>query len=182
MTDLHDHLFWVTSRAAGITAMVLASVSVGLGLSMAGRLGRGRLADRRVLHETLSLGVMIALAVHALSLLGDAYLRPSLADVTVPFVSSYETVWTSLGIVSGWALVVLGLSFYARRRIGMRRWKVLHRFTLLAWAGGLLHSLGEGTDATQPWFLVLLALAAVPPVVLLGLRVAGPAPSTPIPA
>ena len=61
---------------------------------------------------------MAALAVHALALLGDQYLRPSLLDVTVPFVSDYKTGWTSLGIIAGWATVLLGLSFYARRLIG----------------------------------------------------------------
>ena len=84
MTDPSHYLFWITSRAAGITAMVLASVSVGFGLMMAGRLGQGRAADRRPVHETLSLAVMLAIAVHGLSLLGDSFLRPTLLDVTVP--------------------------------------------------------------------------------------------------
>lgn len=171
MATVTPHLFWITSRAAGITAMVLASMSVGLGLSMAGRLGRSRLSDRKVLHEALSIGVMLAIAVHGLSLIGDSYLSPSLADVTIPFVSGYKTLWTSLGIISGWGLILLGLSFYARKRIGMSRWKMIHRFTLVVWAGGLIHSIGEGTDAGETWFLALLALTTAPPLLLLGARV-----------
>lgn len=170
MTDIEPHLFWITSRAAGITAMVLASLSVGLGLSMAARLG-GRLGDRRALHETLSLGVMVALAVHALALLGDAYMSPSLADVLVPLHWDYRTAWLTLGIVSGWALVLFGLTYYARRRMAPNRWKVIHRLTLAAWIGGLVHAVGMGTDATEVWFLVLLALTAIPPLALLGVRV-----------
>lgn len=177
MTDIEPHLFWITSRAAGITAMVLASLSVGLGLSMAARLG-GRLGDRRALHETLSLGVMVALAVHALALLGDAYMSPSLTDVLVPFAWGYRTIWATLGIVSGWGLVLCGLAYYARRRLPPNRWKVIHRFTLAAWLGGLVHAVGMGTDATQPWFLALVALTAVPPLALLGVRVLD-RPSTP---
>jgi methionine sulfoxide reductase heme-binding subunit len=49
----------------------------------------------------LSLATMTAIAVHALSLLGDSYLHPSLVDIRVPFAFSYKTVWTSLGIVAG---------------------------------------------------------------------------------
>jgi sulfoxide reductase heme-binding subunit YedZ len=59
-----------------------------------------------------------------------------------PFVSDYKTVWTTLGIVSGWALVFLALSFYLRKYIGVQRWRALHRFTALAWILGAAHSPG----------------------------------------
>jgi sulfoxide reductase heme-binding subunit YedZ len=167
MADPSTHLFWITSRAAGTVAMALASLSVGLGLAMSGRLLRGRLADRRAVHEALSLAVLGAVAIHALALVGDSFMRPSVLDVTVPFVSSYRTGLTSLGIVSGWGLLILGLSFYVRGRIGVRRWRVLHRFTLVAWGGGLIHSVGEGTDAGQTWFLLLLALTVMPALLAL---------------
>jgi predicted ferric reductase len=68
-----------------------------------------------------------------------------------PFVSDYKTVWTTLGIVSGCALVFLALSFYLRKYIGVQRWRALHRFTALAWILGVAHSPGEGTDAGQGW-------------------------------
>jgi sulfoxide reductase heme-binding subunit YedZ len=97
--------------------------------------------------------------------------------VTIPFVSGYKTIWTTLGIVSGWVLVVLGLSYYARKRIGVRRWRTLHRFTALAWVLGVAHSLGEGTDAGQVWFLAMTAVVAVPALLLLvGRLTAGPKP------
>jgi methionine sulfoxide reductase heme-binding subunit len=169
--DPTTHLFWITSRAAGTAALVLAGASVTLGLSMGGRLVRGPATDRRTMHEALSLAVMVALAVHAFSLLGDQYLRPSVLDVAVPFASGYKTGWTSLGIVSGWALVLLGLSFYSRRWIGMSRWRILHRFTLLAWIAGIVHTIGEGTDAHEPWFLALIAVTTLPAVVALGWRI-----------
>ena len=81
-----------------------------------------------------------------------------MADIAIPFVSGYHTVWTSMGIIAGWALMLLGLSYYARRRIGSARWRSLHRLTALAWLAGIAHSLGEGTDAGQTWFLVMLAI------------------------
>jgi methionine sulfoxide reductase heme-binding subunit len=171
MTNPSTHLFWITSRAAGISALVLASLSVGVGLAMAGRLlGRG--PERLRIHETLSLSVMVAIAVHGLSLIGDQYLHPSLINVTVPFTLSYKTLATSIGIVSGWAFILLGLSYYVRKHIGTKRWRMLHRFTLLAWLGGLAHTFAMGTDAGQLWFLALVGLTAAPAVVLLALRMA----------
>lgn len=172
-TDPTPYLFWITSRAAGIAALVLSSLSVTLGLTMSTKLLRGRGADLRAAHEVLALTTIGALAIHAVSLLGDSWLHPTLADIAIPFASTYKTGWTTLGIVAGWATIVLGLSFYARRTIGAKRWRSLHRFTTLAWLFGLIHSLGEGTDAGQLWFLAMVGAVAVPALVLLLARVLG---------
>ncbi len=167
-TDPTPHLFWITSRAAGVSALVTASLAVCLGLLMGTRLvTRISKAEIRVVHETLSLATLAAVAVHGLSLVGDKYLHPSLVDVSVPFVSSYETGWTTAGIVSGWAVAALSISYYARGRIGIERWRRLHRFTLAAWALGLVHSLGEGTDAGAAWFVAMIGIVTVPPLLLL---------------
>ncbi|HTA37245.1 MAG TPA: hypothetical protein VK761_11070, partial [Solirubrobacteraceae bacterium] len=93
-TAVGPHLFWITSRAAGTAALLLSSVSVCFGLSMGGRLARGRLAELRVAHEALSLATIATLLAHVFLLLGDGFLRPSIGALTVPFVSGYETLWT----------------------------------------------------------------------------------------
>jgi sulfoxide reductase heme-binding subunit YedZ len=173
------HIFWITSRAAGFTALILASLAVALGLLMSTKLLKGRVSDLRVAHEILSLSTIVALVVHGVTLLGDQYLHPSVADIAIPFVSSYKSVWTTLGIVSGWSLIVLGLSYYARRQLGAVRWRKLHRFTALAWLAGLVHSLGEGTDAGQIWFLAMVAIVVLPSLALLVTRLrqsSGPEP------
>ena len=173
-TDPSTHLFWITSRAAGSVALLTASAAVCLGLLMSTRvLARLPRIETRVAHEILSLSCMVAIAIHALSLIGDQYLRPSLLDVAVPFASSYKTVWTSIGIVAGWGLIVLGVSYYARNRIGTARWRKLHRFTALAWLLGLVHTLGEGSDAGQAWFLAMIGIVSVPPLALLAWRTVG---------
>jgi sulfoxide reductase heme-binding subunit YedZ len=163
-------LFWVTSRAAGTTAMLLASLTVGLGLTMGGKLIKRGGPDRRAIHEILSLSTMVAIAVHGLGLLGDTWLHPSVLEVTVPFFASYRTLATSIGIIAGWGMVILGLSYYTRRRIGQARWRVIHRFTAVAWLLGLGHALVEGSDAGKLWFIALIALTAAPALVLLVVR------------
>ncbi len=170
-TSLTPHLFWVTSRAAGFAALILASLAVSLGLLMSTKLLRRRGPDLLAVHEALSLSTIVAIFVHGVSLLGDQYLHASVADITIPLQSSYKTIWTTLGIVGGWSLIALGLSYYFRKRIGAKRWRTLHRFTALAWLAGIAHALGEGTDAGQLWFLAMLALVAVPALGLLALRV-----------
>jgi sulfoxide reductase heme-binding subunit YedZ len=169
-TSAAPHLFWITSRAAGIVSLVVASLAVSVGLMMSLRMLRARRPELLALHEVLSLATLVALAVHGLALLGDGVLSPSLGDIAVPFAWSYKTAWTSIGIIGGWALVILGLSYYARHAIGVTRWRKLHRLTALAWIAGIVHTLGEGTDAGQIWFLAMLAVVAVPAIVLLALR------------
>jgi sulfoxide reductase heme-binding subunit YedZ len=173
------HLFWIASRAAGIAALLLSSAAVGVGLTMGGRMVKGRGIDLRAAHEALSLATLVAIGVHAVALLGDSFVNLSVVDITIPFVSGYKEPWMSTGIVAGWGLAILGASYYFRTRIGTARWKRLHRWTALAWLLGIAHSLGEGTDAGTAWFLVCTAVAVVPALVLLGLR---HLPSTPTPS
>jgi len=169
-TAVGPHLFWITSRAAGIAALVLSSVSVCIGLLFGGRIVKGRRAELRVTHEALSLATIAALLVHGLALIGDGYLNLSILDVSIPFLSGYKTLWTSMGIVAFWALLALGVSYYARAKIGGQRWRALHRFTALAWMLGVAHSLGEGSDAGQAWFLAMTAIVVLPPLALLAAR------------
>jgi sulfoxide reductase heme-binding subunit YedZ len=169
-TNASTHLFWVLSRGAGTTALILSSASVGFGLLISGKLVKGSGPDRRVYHEVVSLAVMVALAIHVTALLADSFLHPSVLDVTVPFVFSYKTLSTSLGIVAAWGMILLGLSYYMRHRIGNERWKLIHRFTLLVWMAGLVHTFTEGTDRGQLWFIALIGLTTAPTLVLLVYR------------
>jgi sulfoxide reductase heme-binding subunit YedZ len=174
---LGAHVFWITSRAAGVAALLLASATVGIGLALGGRLAKGRAQDLRPLHEALSLATLAALAVHAVSLLGDSFMHPSLADITIPFASGYQRLWTTTGVVAGWLLVLLGLSFYARARIGVQRWRSLHRYTALAWILSIGHALGEGTDAGRIWFLAAVGMVVLPTLALLVQRYAQASPA-----
>jgi sulfoxide reductase heme-binding subunit YedZ len=170
---LGEHFFWITSRAAGIAALLLASAAVGLGLALGGRLTKIRTPDLRPLHEALSLAALAALVVHAVALLGDGFLHPSVADISIPFAGSYQRFWQGVGIVAAWMLLILGLSFYARARIGVQRWRMLHRYTALAWILSIGHSLGEGTDAGRIWFLAAVGMVVLPTLWLLVERHAG---------
>ena len=169
MTGAGPHLFWITSRAAGTAALVLSSTSVAAGLLIRKRNEPRKLlgGDVKALHEALSMATLIALAIHGVTLLGDSYLHPTILEISVPFSGAYRPFWTGIGIVGGWGLAALGLSYYARAEIGQARWRSLHRFTALFWALGIAHTLGAGTDARQAWFLLVLAVPAIPALILL---------------
>ncbi|MBS1868814.1 MAG: hypothetical protein JSS99_04050 [Actinobacteria bacterium] len=172
--DPLQHGWWLASRAAGAVALVLVTGSTLLGLAMALRPAWARRHAARLvtLHEQLSLTGLAAIAVHGATLLGDHWLRPGLAGIVLPGAPSYRPAFTSLGIVAGWMAALLGLSYYARGRVGVGRWRALHRLTPVAWALVVAHTLGAGTDAGSAWLRWPL-LASIPLVlVLLALRVA----------
>lgn len=173
---IDQHLWWLASRASGLVALGLVTVSVGLGLMMAGRVMRrpGRARAMTALHEQTALAGLVAIAVHGVTLLGDGFLHPGLAGIAVPGEISYRPLWTGLGIGAGYLAAALGLSFYARRRIGPRLWRKAHRATIAVYVLAVIHTLGAGTDAATPWLRWWLLLTALPIAVLFAIRVTEP--------
>ena len=162
--------WWLASRASGIVALILIALSVALGLAMAARAIKKPRVPRILLaiHEHAALAALVAIAVHGITLLGDAWLNPGIAGIAVPFVIDHEPVFTGLGIIGGYIAAILGLTFYVRRRIGTRRWRNLHRLTPVVYVLGVIHTLGSGSDASQPWLLAIL-LATGTPILYLGI-------------
>lgn len=151
---LQTHGWWLVSRASGLVALVLVTVSVGLGLAMAGKVMRRPGLSKKLLaiHEQTALAGLVAIAVHGIALLGDPWLHPGVSGIAVPFAMSFKTAFTGLGIIGGYLAALLGLSYYVRRRVGARLWRKAHRATVLVYVLGLVHALGAGTDATAVWF------------------------------
>lgn len=168
--NVAPHLFWITSRAAGGAALLLASASVAVGLMMSSKRPSANKRDLRAIHEAMSLTTLAMVALHGLSLLGDSYLNPGVAGIAIPFVGFYRPLWTGLGIVAGYGLVALGLTYYLRDRIGAARWRRLHRLTAVFWLAAIAHTIGAGSDAAEWWFLGASAALVLPAAALLILR------------
>jgi sulfoxide reductase heme-binding subunit YedZ len=167
------HLFWITSRAAGGAALLLSSASVFLGLMMSATRRNPNRRDLRTLHEALSVTALAMVGLHGVSLFGDAYLNPGVVGILVPFVGRYRPLWTGAGILAGYGLAVLGVSYYFRDRIGATRWRRAHRLTAAFWLLAIVHTIGAGSDAVEPWFLILNGAAIAPAALLLALRWTG---------
>jgi methionine sulfoxide reductase heme-binding subunit len=140
---------------------------------MAGRVARrpGLSRTLMALHQHAALAGLVAIAVHGLTLLADPWLHPGVTGVTVPFSMSYRPAFTGLGIVAAYLAALLGLSFYARRRIGPRLWRKAHRATVLVYALGVVHAIGAGSDASTPWLRWFLLVTGAPILVLFVRRV-----------
>jgi sulfoxide reductase heme-binding subunit YedZ len=169
-----DHVWWLASRASGLVALALMSAAVLVGIAMAtGLLSRpGLKAALAKLHEQLSVASLIGIGLHGATLLGDPWLNPGLAGISVPFAIDYRPAFVATGIAGGYLAAALGLSYYARRRIGSTRWRNAHRFVIVAWVLSVVHTLGAGTDATLPAIRWALAASIAAIAAMLALRIA----------
>jgi sulfoxide reductase heme-binding subunit YedZ len=168
--DPMDYGWWLASRASGIVALALIALSVGVGLAMAGKAFRRPGLPRRLmaLHEHAALAGLIAIAVHGITLLGDRWLHPGPAGISIPFVMDYRPPYTGLGIVAGYLAAALGLSFYARKRIGAKLWRKLHKATIAVYVLAVVHTLGAGSDVA--WLRPAMVITGAPILYLLTLR------------
>ncbi|HZB78044.1 MAG TPA: 2Fe-2S iron-sulfur cluster-binding protein [Solirubrobacteraceae bacterium] len=169
--DPAEHAWWLASRSAGVVALLCITISVGVGLAMAGRVAPAQARLLLDVHQWTALAGLVAIAVHGITLLGDAFLDPGLAGIVVPFLIDHAPLWTGLGVTAGWLGAILGLSYWARDRVGPRLWRRLHKATVLVYVLSVAHTLGAGTDASAPWMRVLLLVTGAPILFLFLLRV-----------
>lgn len=183
MRDPFSYTFWLLSRSAGIVGFVALGAVAILGLVSALKLVSPKTAARlRPWHERLALTGLACIAAHGLLLLADPWLRPGLTGVLVPFTMGYRPLWTGLGIIAAYCLAAFGLSFYARRRIGARRWRSTHRFASAAFVLGGVHALMAGSDARSPLLLAVLGAFAGTIAILVCARVLTGRPKPAIPS
>ena len=170
--DPSRYLWWLASRSAGVVALLLVTASVLIGLTMASKLIRRRgVAPVLVrVHEQTALAGLAAMLIHGVTLLGDQWLKAGVRGITVPFAMPYRPLYTGLGIIAAYLAGLLGISFYARRKIGPRLWRKAHRATIVVWILGGVHALGSGTDGHSLWLRVVVLAPVLPIVALFGIR------------
>ena len=116
------------------------------------------------LHRFLGGLATIFTGVHVGSILLDSYTSFGLADVTVPFVSSWHPDRVAWGIVGMYLLLAVELTSLARRRLPNRLWRRIHVLSLPLFFVATMHFLVAGTDAANP--LARLAMIGATGVVL----------------
>jgi predicted ferric reductase len=147
-------LYWYLARGTAFIALTLLWASMMLGIGLSTKMARawpGTPAAFAV-HEYVTLLGLVFSIVHALVLLGDAYINFSLNQVLVPFATrDYRPLWVGIGQVGFYVWAVIALSFYVRKRIGQRTWRLIHYASFLMYMTALVHGLFGGTDSDAPW-------------------------------
>ena len=157
-------VYWFLARASGFAAYLLLWLAVVLGLLVSSKLSRawpgGPMAVD--LHQFLSLLSLGAILFHALILLGDHHLGYAPLHVFVPFASHpYRPLWVGLGQVGLYLAAIVAFSFYVRRYLGARTWRLLHYGSFAVYFLITAHALGAGTDTTAPTAIGLYSFSGL---------------------
>ena len=164
---------WYTTRATGLVAMVLLTVSMACGLlSSVGyqRPGLPRFVTVG-LHRNSSLLAVGFTAVHVLTTVTDGFVHIPIQDAFIPFISTYRPLWLSLGAIASDLMLALAISSLLRSRISYRAWRVLHWTAYACWPVALAHGLGTGTDTDVHWVLALTVVCIAVVAALMAWRV-----------
>jgi sulfoxide reductase heme-binding subunit YedZ len=151
---------WYVVRAGGMVALVLLTVSVVLGITLAGRARMPRwprfaLEDVHGFAGTLA-GIFIGL--HGAALLVDTYLPFSLANLLVPGTAPYRPLATALGVVGAELLAALALTNRYRKQLPYSVWRRLHYLNFAVWTLALVHGIAAGTDSDTAWGAAVYAV------------------------
>lgn len=156
--------YWYLSRASAFAAYGLLWVSMAMGMTITNKMARlwpGGPAAFDLHQYTSLLGLNLAL-FHALILLGDRFINYRLRQVLVPFASvNYEPLGVGLGQVAFYGLILVSLSFYVRKWIGRKFWRLLHYVTFVTFGLVLVHGLLSGTDANRVVGLGMYATSGI---------------------
>lgn len=158
-----NHALWYTTRATGVIALVLLTITVVLGI-----VGVSRLESTRwprlvtaLLHKNISLLVTVFLGVHIATTLLDSFVKISPVAAILPFASSYRPFWLGLGAIAFDLILALIATSLLRSRLSYRAWRAVHVMAYASWPIALWHGLGTGTDARLPWLLALDGLCVL---------------------
>jgi hypothetical protein len=152
-SDYQAHMrIWFAARASGITAYLLLTVLVSLGLILSHPTNQStwKLSKRLFpWHENLFVFVTAFLVVHVVSIVLDPYAGVGIPGSFVPGLSSYRSAPVALGTLGLYTALISGITARWSGLLPKGLWLKLHRFALVAWIVSWLHGLLAGTDSTS---------------------------------
>lgn len=163
---------WYIARGAGLSALVLLTVSTSLGalVSRHGPSRPNRDPGRRYLVQYLhrvfaGLG-LAALALHVGAILADSYAHVGWLGALLPFRSGYRTTAVALGTFAIYTFAGVAVLGLARGRIATspraaRIWRGVHGLAYGGWGLAMLHGFTTGTDSSLGWVQHLYQLCLV---------------------
>jgi sulfoxide reductase heme-binding subunit YedZ len=160
---MNSTALWYTTRASGIVALVLLTLTMVLGVTTANR-ARARHWPGfalQELHRRSSILAMVFLAIHVLTSVLDTYVQIGWFAIVVPFTSSYSRFWVGIGTVALDLMAAVFISSLLRARLKPSTWRALHWLAYACWPVALAHTFGMGTDAGEHWVIGLGALCVV---------------------
>ncbi len=144
------HTTWYITRAAGWVAYFLLWFSMVWGLAIPTKFFERVISPTFAVdfHEYLSLLAIGFVILHVAVLLFDQFLPFTLAQIFIPFLSTYRPLWVGLGVIGAYLSLLVTITFYLRKRIGQKRFKAIHTVSIAGYLGVVLHAFFAGSDSS----------------------------------
>lgn len=171
--NLSESWPWYIARGSGIIAAITLIVLMVSGIGQITGT-TFRFLDPIVAwasHRALGIVFGISIGAHVISLLFDSFLKITIIEALVPWVSDYRPVtilgipvgslYLALGIIAFYlslAIVVTSLLFIAKKPYF---WKIIHLTSYAVLALVFFHALYIGTDFAHGWLRVLWIIVGI---------------------
>ena len=142
-------IWWYVTRSAGIIAYLLLWFSTVWGLAVPSKVLTQVLDQTFTVdfHEFTSLLAIGFTLLHVFVLTIDRFLPYTPLQILVPFLSPYRPFWVGMGVIAFYITLLVTITFYLRKKIGMKAFRSIHVLSLLGYLGVTFHGLYAGTDA-----------------------------------
>ena len=139
---------WYVVRASALVGFLLLYISVFMGtVSCLPGIRKYFLRLRSLnFHCWISLQALIFALIHGIALLFHRFISFSLADILIPFHSSYEPLLVALGTISLYLMIILVATSYARKYISQKFWRTVHFLNIALYIFSIIHAFYLGTD------------------------------------
>ncbi|OLC52458.1 MAG: hypothetical protein AUH85_17105 [Chloroflexi bacterium 13_1_40CM_4_68_4] len=143
---------WLIARATGLASYAALSLSMLTGVALRTP-ALDFLAEKRPLRALHDFTVWIWLPLglgHVFALVLDRTARIGLADLVIPFQTTYAQLAIGLGTISLDLVVLVVVTSWLRGRMHVRLWRLFHYASYLAFAAMFAHAVLSGTDFAAP--------------------------------
>lgn len=139
---------WYFTRASGLVAYFLLFLLLvsGIGIKTSWTFKFLSPTFAWLNHRYIGMALTFSVIVHLISLLVDNFLKFTILDVFVPFVSSFKPVYLSLGIIGFYLLVAVIISSIFTITRFPKAWRLLHYLPYPLFIVLFIHGYFIGTD------------------------------------
>lgn len=140
---------WLFARASGITALVLLSILVSLGLVLSSVPNKMNWRLNNVLlplHRYLAMFLIFFLALHIITIILDPFAKVGLIGALVPGLSAYRSVPVAVGTIALYAIILTSLTARYPRLLPNNHWLTVHRVALITFIASWVHGALTGSD------------------------------------
>lgn len=158
---------WQIIRSLGLISYIVLTAGICLGILYSYPIWKGT-AKAKVYrwHTYCTVGGTFLGMLHGLITVIDPYVPFAWSGVLIPFTAKAYPVWTGLGTLAGYGMLLLIFTSDIRKKLKKAVWHTIHMFSYPIFFMAFLHGFFEGTDTALPivqamYILSVLAVIAL---------------------